>query len=492
MSEGGFPLRLRAINATRRSCIDGFLVTSPISKARSIFSSSLIPVSEFLQNHSSSFLPRKSFLPSFFSSPFFFWKIFSCLRIMSSSDESVLFVGENNPGNDPSEATSRMEGSQSVGPSSSWRQSLRRLAAIYHRLIDEEEEEIEWEASSPGEEEKITTGPTLIRHYSSAHLGPSSLQTSHITQMREEFFIPDAQVIYTPGPQASAPFPQVNCLSFFLAQVRAGLRFPIPSFYREVAQLFQVPNSFRIMASFYMIFHFNGRPASAQIFSQCFCLKTVSRGFFLLTPRPGVSFLPAPNAPKKWKSGYFFALSSGPWDFSDRWIEETPSSLTVEERDVPLTSFINLLNERPYDCRAMIDERLLGHFGLSPHVEPLDKSLADIMFNKYFREFSEKEKEKERGGNTPPSHSARGTFPAPPRERGLCLPLGGTPSEGPAKKTRASSTGTPPVSSSRPSVPALPPPPAEKRRGCLPGLLNLRADCLVVPPSHRRRGRPPP
>ncbi|KAL0449052.1 UNVERIFIED_CONTAM: hypothetical protein Slati_1461600 [Sesamum latifolium] len=367
---------------------------------------------------------------------------------MSSSDESVHFVGESNPGTDPSEATSRMAESPSASPSSGRRRSLHRMAAAFRRLIDEGEEEIEGEASSPGEEEKITTGPRPIRPHSSAHLGPSSLQTSHITQMREEFFIPNAQVIYTPGPQTSAPVPQANCLSFFLAQVRAGLRFSIPSFYREVAQLFHVPlnqlvpNSFRIMASFYMIFHFNGHPVSAQIFSQCFCLKAASGGFFLLTPRPGVSFLPAPNAPKKWKSGYFFALSSGPWGFFDRWIEETPPSLTVEERDIPLTSFINLLNERPYDCRAMIDERLLGHFGLSPHVEPLDESLADIMFSKYFREFSEKEKERERGGNTPPSRSARGTSASSASKGKRSMsPSGGTPSEGPAKKTRASSTG---------------------------------------------------
>ncbi|KAL0427763.1 UNVERIFIED_CONTAM: hypothetical protein Slati_2951100 [Sesamum latifolium] len=68
-----------------------------------------------------------------------------------------------------------MAGSQSVGPSSGRRWSLRRLAATYRRLIDDEEEEIEGEASSPGEEEKITTGPTPVRPYSSAHLGPSSL-----------------------------------------------------------------------------------------------------------------------------------------------------------------------------------------------------------------------------------------------------------------------------------------------------------------------------
>ncbi|KAL0447818.1 UNVERIFIED_CONTAM: hypothetical protein Slati_1909700 [Sesamum latifolium] len=287
--------------------------------------------------------------------------------------------------------------------------------------------------------------------------------------MRREFFIPDSQVIYTPAPQSSAPSPQTNCLSFFLAQVRAGLRFFIPSFYQEVAQLFQVPlnqlvpNSFRIMASFYMIFLFNGHPVSAQIFSQYFCLKSASREFFLLTPRPGVSFLPAPSAPKKWKSGYFFILSPGSWGFPDRWIEETPPSLSVRERDVSLTSFINLLNERPYDGRAMIDERLLGHFGLSPHVEPLDEPLADIMFKKYFREQFEKEK----GGNTPPP-SRGASAPSASKGKRSMSPSRGMPSDGPVKRARASSTGTPPISSSRPSVPSPPPPPSREEKGVPP------------------------
>ncbi|KAL0453584.1 UNVERIFIED_CONTAM: hypothetical protein Slati_1336500 [Sesamum latifolium] len=110
-----------------------------------------------------------------------------------TSDESIQFVGESNPGEDPSEANSRMVGSQSVGPSSGQRQSLRRMAVNYRRLIDEEEEEIEGDASSP-EMKKIITGPTPVRPSSSVHLDPSSLQTSHITQMREEFFIPDSQL----------------------------------------------------------------------------------------------------------------------------------------------------------------------------------------------------------------------------------------------------------------------------------------------------------
>ncbi|KAL0405696.1 UNVERIFIED_CONTAM: hypothetical protein Slati_3883500 [Sesamum latifolium] len=81
-----------------------------------------------------------------------------------------------------------MAGSQSVDPSSGRRRSLRRMAAVFRRLIDEEEEEIKGEASSPGEEEKVVADLTPVHPSSSVDLGSSSLQTSHITQMRKEFF----------------------------------------------------------------------------------------------------------------------------------------------------------------------------------------------------------------------------------------------------------------------------------------------------------------
>ncbi|KAL0433229.1 UNVERIFIED_CONTAM: hypothetical protein Slati_2657200 [Sesamum latifolium] len=56
----------------------------------------------------------------------------------SSSDESIRFVGENNPGDDPSDATSRRADSRFAGPSSGRRRSLRRMATAFRRLIDEE------------------------------------------------------------------------------------------------------------------------------------------------------------------------------------------------------------------------------------------------------------------------------------------------------------------------------------------------------------------
>ncbi|KAL0409688.1 UNVERIFIED_CONTAM: hypothetical protein Sradi_1903200 [Sesamum radiatum] len=49
-------------------------------------------------------------------------------------------MGENNPGDDPSEATSRRADSRSTGSSNGRRQSLRQMATAFRRLIDEEEE----------------------------------------------------------------------------------------------------------------------------------------------------------------------------------------------------------------------------------------------------------------------------------------------------------------------------------------------------------------
>ncbi|KAL0415766.1 UNVERIFIED_CONTAM: hypothetical protein Slati_3408500 [Sesamum latifolium] len=47
-------------------------------------------------------------------------------------------------------------------------------------------------------------------------------------------------------------------------------------------------------------------------------------------------------------------------------------------------------------------------------------------------------------------------------------PSGGTPSEGPAKRAKAGSTGTLPLSSSKPTVPSPPPPPSREEKGVPP------------------------
>ncbi|KAL0410825.1 UNVERIFIED_CONTAM: hypothetical protein Slati_3672200 [Sesamum latifolium] len=258
---------------------------------------------------------------------------------MASLDESVHFLSENRPDEDPSEATSKRAGSQSVGPSSGRRRSLRQMAASFIHLIDEEEEEEtrgnEGEASSPGGEERVVMDLVATPSSSMVDWGSFTLKTSNIDQLRREFYISNSMVIYTLGPDGRAPSPPANCLSFLAAQLRSGLRFSSSFFYCDVARLFEVPlnqlvpNSFTIMASFFMIFRFKEYPVSAHSFAQCFRLKRAELGFILFIPRPSVSFLPTPSPQKNWRKGIFFVFSSWPWGFPDQWIEGSPLSITV-------------------------------------------------------------------------------------------------------------------------------------------------------------------
>ncbi|KAL0463288.1 UNVERIFIED_CONTAM: hypothetical protein Slati_0216400 [Sesamum latifolium] len=119
---------------------------------------------------------------------------------MASSDESVRFVGESHPDEDPSEATSKR--------------------------ADKEEEEVggnEGEASSLGEEGRVVTDLVVVHPSSMIDWGSSTLKSSHINQLRREFFIPNLMVIYAPGPDGRAPFPPANCLSFFVAQLSQAI-----------------------------------------------------------------------------------------------------------------------------------------------------------------------------------------------------------------------------------------------------------------------------
>ncbi|KAL0445045.1 UNVERIFIED_CONTAM: hypothetical protein Slati_2227200 [Sesamum latifolium] len=80
------------------------------------------------------------------------------------------------------------------------------------------------------------------------------------------------------------------------------------------------------------------------------------------------------------------------------------------------------------------------------------------MFKKYLCDYA--------GGGTPPPRSPRGT-PASNRSKGkrsVSPPPGVTPG-GPAKRTRASSLGTPPTSSSKPSSTPPPHPSLKEEKG---------------------------
>ncbi|KAL0405627.1 UNVERIFIED_CONTAM: hypothetical protein Slati_3876600 [Sesamum latifolium] len=341
---------------------------------------------------------------------------------MSSTDESVSYVGESQ-GDDPSEATSRRSGSPLPSYVAGRRWSLRQVA---RRLLDEsssEEEGVgEEEVSSPGEMES----PPREERVSSGHRGSR--------------------------PEGSA---WVAC------GLRAGLRFPIPSFFYEASRDLKVPlnqlvpNSIRLLAAFSIVLRYNNLIPTSGLFYQCFQLKRTKPGVFHFAPRRGVSYLPTPSPPKHWKGDFFFILPPLPWNIPRRWIWESPPpvQISLADRSSNFCGLLDRLNERPYDCKELVDERLLSHFGLSPRGVPLREPLDDIMFSKYLRD-------EHRAALTPPAtRSSRGTsFSSDQRGKRPAPALPGSSS----KRSKPSSSAFLHSSSTRPvSTPSPPPPPRD-------------------------------
>ncbi|KAL0444642.1 UNVERIFIED_CONTAM: hypothetical protein Slati_2186900 [Sesamum latifolium] len=154
------------------------------------------PITCFLDDSSSSYFPS-SFPCSRILTPAF---------VMSSTDESVHYIGES-WGDDPSEATSRRSGSSLPSYIAGRRCSLRQAV---RRLLDEssEEEDVgEEEGSSPREweslprEERVVSGNREGRYEASAWVA-CGLRQSDIYRLVEEFAIPPEYVISLPPPDS--------------------------------------------------------------------------------------------------------------------------------------------------------------------------------------------------------------------------------------------------------------------------------------------------
>ncbi|KAL0405836.1 UNVERIFIED_CONTAM: hypothetical protein Slati_3897500 [Sesamum latifolium] len=173
-------------------------------------------------------------------------------------------------------------------------------------------------------------------------------------------------------------------MSFFTSQLRAGLRFPIASFFCEVSRELQVPfnqlvpNSIRIFVAFSVVLQYNNLIHTFGVFSQCSQLKQTKPGVFHFTPRRGVSVLLTPSPPKQWKSDFFFVLPPTPYNIHHRWIYESLPAVQVflVDRSFNLCGLLDKLNERPYDCRELTEERLQRHFDLRTWIVPLQEALG--------------------------------------------------------------------------------------------------------------------
>ncbi|KAL0359470.1 UNVERIFIED_CONTAM: hypothetical protein Sangu_0796400 [Sesamum angustifolium] len=161
-----------------------------------------------------------------------------------------------------------------------------------------------------------------------------------------------------------------------------------------------------------MIFQFNGVIPTATIFSQCFQLKRIEPGIFHFALKRGVSILPAPSPPKWWKRSFILSFPPRLWTVPNHWIDGALPALPffLDDRSPNLRRLLERLNESPYDCKLMTEDRLLSHFGLRPRVEPLGNrwvSLScflNIIFSKLLRE-------EHRAATTPPNTRSSGGFP---------------------------------------------------------------------------------
>ncbi|KAL0453760.1 UNVERIFIED_CONTAM: hypothetical protein Slati_1354100 [Sesamum latifolium] len=237
---------------------------------------------------------------------------------MSSIDESVHYVGESR-GDDPFEATSRRSGSPLPSYVAGRRWSLRQVARHLLDESSEEEEDVgEEEGSSPGEmepppkEERVSSGNRASHPEGSAWV-VCGLRQLAIYKLVEEFAILPEYIVSLPPPDSHPSSPPSGYMSFFVSQLRAGLHFPIPSFFREVScdvkvplnQL--VPNSIWLLAAFSIVLRYNNLVPTSGLFCQCFQLKRTEPGDFHFAPRRGVSFLPTPSPPKHWKDDIMFS-----------------------------------------------------------------------------------------------------------------------------------------------------------------------------------------
>ncbi|KAL0430852.1 UNVERIFIED_CONTAM: hypothetical protein Sradi_0711200 [Sesamum radiatum] len=165
---------------------------------------------------------------------------------MSSIDESVHYVEESRD-DDPSEATSRMSGSPMPSYVVGWWWSLCQAV---RRLLDEsskeEEDMVEEEGSSLREREPPPRGERVSSGNCGGRLEgltwvACGLRQSDIYKLVEEFAFTPEYVVSLPPPNSHPSSPLSGYMSFFISQLRAKLRFPIPSFFRKASRNLRVP-----------------------------------------------------------------------------------------------------------------------------------------------------------------------------------------------------------------------------------------------------------
>ncbi|KAL0378697.1 UNVERIFIED_CONTAM: hypothetical protein Sradi_3175200 [Sesamum radiatum] len=101
-------------------------------------------------------------------------------------------------------------------------------------------------------------------------------------------------------------------------------------------------------------------------FCPVFPMEMCRDRFLSFLPASGVVLLACPQSFKALGEEFLLCLVPLPLDFFRLMDTQHPPSVNIGARTVTLSSLLAELSEKPYDCQALVNEKLPGHFGLNP------------------------------------------------------------------------------------------------------------------------------
>ncbi|KAK6117347.1 hypothetical protein DH2020_048938 [Rehmannia glutinosa] len=219
----------------------------------------------------------------------------------------------------------------------------------------------------------------------------STLSEDSLHNLRINAGIPSNYELRLPGPTDLPHSPPPGFATFFVDQLEAGLRFPVPDLLSGISRSFGipltqlVPNSIRLMVSFFMILSHSGEVPTPALWRTYYQAKNTSTpGFFYFTSRGLAKFIDGtPSSHKYWKKRYFYISPPTPWTFPTRWLDDLPHQGRPPKPSPHLLALARRLNTAPYHAQLLVDSwPLLYHFRLSPKVADLPGTIEQAMLER--------------------------------------------------------------------------------------------------------------
>lgn len=206
-------------------------------------------------------------------------------------------------------------------------------------------------------------------------LYPSWLTEEDEPRIRAFSGAPSDYTFIFPLSEDRAHAPPPGYYTFYLDQLEGGLRFPLPLFFQQLSQFYQIhlgqftPNAFRTLCNFVVLFKALGYEVDPLTFSHFYLPKRSEEGPFYFSARPNCQFFEgAPSSNKNWKHNFFFVQPSESWDICSRWRAALPELPTPPPGFRKSSTFLEpfgAIRGRRFHTPTLLAEDLLSYYGLS-------------------------------------------------------------------------------------------------------------------------------